>query len=373
MFSHNCKHDFKIRQRSSLVLVALISVWLVAVRAQYEEIIDPELEKKGPQVNIKNARDLQNTTSCVEPPYECPHPRIQFFLYTRYTQTRPDILDTTNDLSLYESHFNPAHPTKVLIHGFQGGRIYSPSTDIRRAYFSRGNYNIIVVDYSSLVLIPCLSQIEWSPRFCAMCIAQMAEYLARHPRGVPPERLHLIGYSIGAHIGGLTANFLPFGKLGRITGLDPTIIFYMGNNRSRDLDPSDAKFVDIIHTGAGVLGQWGPNGHADFYVNGGTSQPGCSSDTLIKQLSCDHTVVTPYFVESINSERGFWAVPCPNRFLFNLGLCDGAISEYVPMGEHVPWRARGVYYLTTNAKKPYAKGMPDGKKPPFRALPPPEV
>lgn len=65
-----------------------------------------------------------------------------------------------------------------------------------------------------------------------------------------------------------------------MTGLDPTIVFYMGKNRSRDLDPTDAHFVDVLHTGAGILGQWGPNGHADFYINGGSSQPGCASDTI---------------------------------------------------------------------------------------------
>lgn len=68
------------------------------------------------------------------------------------------------------------------------------------------------------------------------------------------------------------------------TGLDPTIVFYMGNNRSRDLDPTDAHFVDILHTGAGILGQWGPSGHADFYINGGSSQPGCASDTLFSKF-----------------------------------------------------------------------------------------
>jgi len=66
---------------------------------------------------------------------------------------------------------------------------------IRRAaaYFARGNYNIIIVDYSSLAQIPCLSQVEWAPRFCGMCIAQLANYLAEHPRGVPPDRLHMMG------------------------------------------------------------------------------------------------------------------------------------------------------------------------------------
>ncbi len=151
------------------------------------------------------------------------------------------------------------------------------------AYFTRGEYNIIIVDYSSLVQIPCLNQVEWSPSFCGKCIAQLASYLNNHPRGVTPDKLHLIGYSIGAHIAGLTANYVTKGKLGRITGLDPTIIFSMGTtgNRSRDLDNTDANFVDVIHTAAGVLGQWGPSGHADFYVNGGSSQPGCASSSLI--------------------------------------------------------------------------------------------
>lgn len=58
----------------------------------------------------------------------------------------------------------------------------------------------------------------------------------------------------------------------------------MGNNRSRDLDHTDALFVDILHTGAGILGQWGPNGHADFYVNGGSSQPGCAHDTIFRKF-----------------------------------------------------------------------------------------
>ena len=66
-------------------------------------------------------------------------------------------------------------------------------------------------------------------------------------------------------------------------GLDPTIFFYMNGNRSMDLDETDAHFVDVIHTGAGILGQWGPNGHADFYVNGGSSQPGCATSSILRK------------------------------------------------------------------------------------------
>lgn len=58
----------------------------------------------------------------------------------------------------------------------------------------------------------------------------------------------------------------------------------MGKNTSKDLDATDAHFVDILHTGAGILGQWGPNGHADFYINGGSSQPGCGSETIFSKF-----------------------------------------------------------------------------------------
>lgn len=67
----------------------------------------------------------------------------------------------------------------------------------------------------------CFQQMEWAPRFCARCIAQLINYLVHHPRGVRADDLHLVGYSVGAHISGLVANYLDpieHGKLGRITG-----------------------------------------------------------------------------------------------------------------------------------------------------------
>lgn len=149
-----------------------------------------------------------------------------------------------------------------------GGRNLSPSPDLREAYFKHGDYNIIIVDYGRAVKEPCLSQMEWSPRFGALCISQLVKYIAEHPRGVPPDKMHFIGYSVGAHIAGLVANYIKpeEGKIGRITGLDPTIFYYSTTNSSRDLDKGDAHFVDVLHTGAGILGQWSPSGHADFYV-----------------------------------------------------------------------------------------------------------
>jgi pancreatic lipase-related protein 1 len=216
----------------------------------------------------------------------------------------------------------------------------TPSPDIRKAYFSTGEFNILIVDYGAAVREPCLSQIEWSPRFASLCIAQLIKYIASHPRGVAPDYMHFIGYSVGAHLSGLVANYLKpsEGKIGRITGLDPTIFVYAGSNNSRDLDPSDAHFVDILHSSAGILGQWQPGGHADFYINGGTSQPGCGSSTIFQTLACDHTKVTPYFIESITSKRGFWAGPCTNLLSYLLGWCEPKTKDLVLMGEHCSWK-----------------------------------
>jgi len=75
----------------------------------------------------------------------------------RRTQENPELLDTTKEESLFESQFNRRYPVKIVVHGFGGGRNLSPSTDMREAFFYRGNYNIIIVDYGTLVKEPCLS------------------------------------------------------------------------------------------------------------------------------------------------------------------------------------------------------------------------
>lgn len=116
-------------------------------------------------------------------------------------------------------------------------------------YFHKGDYNVIVVDYGSLVVVPCMDQISWSPSFAGACIAQLAFYLAQHPRGVPTEKLHLLGWSIGAHIAGLTANYIEKGrKLGRITGKWALLCWRAQLHTSVCLDYRLHIMRDHIHT-----------------------------------------------------------------------------------------------------------------------------
>ena len=58
-------------------------------------------------------------------------------------------------------------------------------------------------------------------------------------------------------------------------GLDPAGPYFSYTDPEVRLDPSDARFVDVIHTDAGLLGTSQNVGDVDFYPNGGSRQPGC--------------------------------------------------------------------------------------------------
>lgn len=103
--------------------------------------------------------------------------------------------------------------------------------------------------------------------------------------GTDPNRVHLIGFSLGAHIAGCASEVLKSRHIlvGRITGLDPASPFFrhgIFRDRSRKLDASDAKLVDVVHTDGSIdfadgFGLLKPIGHVDFFPNGGREQAGC--------------------------------------------------------------------------------------------------
>ena len=104
--------------------------------------------------------------------------------------------------------------------------------------------------------------------------------------GVDPKKMHLVGFSLGAHVAGCASEVLKKRNLliGRITGLDPASPFFRNHlfrEKSRKLDSSDALLVDVVHTDGSIdfadgFGLWKPIGHIDFFPNGGRQQPGCN-------------------------------------------------------------------------------------------------
>lgn len=71
------------------------------------------------------------------------------------------------------------------------------------------------------------------------------------------------------------------------------------NNPSGRLDAGDANYVEATHTNGPTLliagaGIGAPIGHADFFANGGRSQPGCFLN------SCSHSRAVEYYSKSCN-------------------------------------------------------------------------
>lgn len=144
--------------------------------------------------------------------------------------------------------------------------------------------------------------------------------------GLRPEDVHMIGHSLGAHTAGYAGERIP--GIGRITGLDPAEPYFQGMGPSIRLDPSDATFVDVIHTDGRSFflleipgyGMSQSCGHIDFYPNNGKEQPGCALSqeggtliplTLIKDgieeasrvlLACNHVRAIKLFIDSINGK-----------------------------------------------------------------------
>nr|XP_020441019.1 lipase member H-like [Monopterus albus] len=92
--------------------------------------------------------------------------------------------------------------------------------------------------------------------------------------GASLSSVYFIGISLGAHLAGFVGANLK-GKIGHITGLDPAGQMFISATLEERLDPSDAMFVDVLHTDMNSFGMRGAHGHIDFYANGGADQPGC--------------------------------------------------------------------------------------------------
>jgi len=92
-------------------------------------------------------------------------------------------------------------------------------------------------------------------------------------------------------------------KIVNFTALDPAgPLFACGSLKMR-LDPSDAKYVVVLHTNGekffkGGLGTMLPMGHLDFYANGGLKQPFCGSVSK-SMLDCKPTrcLISPKYIK----------------------------------------------------------------------------
>ncbi|XP_058792149.1 pancreatic lipase-related protein 2-like [Phymastichus coffea] len=300
--------------------------------------------KEQPQVAVLKIVQSDNRGVLDEP--------IGFILYTRADPEKGVHLNINDLESLTNSDFSPDRPTKFITHGWKSSAFSASIINMKKEYLINGDYNVILVNWEPMAASTFyLGPMRNTGKVGAKA-AQFIDFLVRET-GISTDRIHFIGHSLGAHVAGNTGEQVTSGKMGRITGLDPALPgFHVLTMDKGRLDPSDALYVDVIHSCGGVLGYLQPLGHTDFYPNAGIAvQPGCCCVPELIE-ACSHGRAYHYFTESINSRIGLIAKPCETWDKYLQGECDNNVP--VLLGEHVDKSARGSHFLRTRSEPPFA-------------------
>lgn len=253
-----------------------------------------------------------------------------------------DVMIVAHDPTTVEaSTFDPSKPTKFIIHGFidTGNSYWLPL--FAEDFLAYGDYNVFRVDWGGGSL-PMYSQAVANIRVVGLEIGYLVNWLVSN-YGLNPADVHLLGHSLGSHASGYAGEQIP--GLGRISGLDPAGPYFTSTAPFVRLDPTDAQFVDNIHTDADSIlmlgyGTGQPLGHIDFYPNSGHDQPGCDPISIaidaitpddigdIRDIAaCSHCRAIFLFQDSLSSTCNFLAHECFNYDSFVTGNCGSCGSD----------------------------------------------
>nr|CAH7760806.1 unnamed protein product [Callosobruchus chinensis] len=233
------------------------------------------LPKSPPMFHIQNYSLILYPVDKFKCPKVDEHRDVIFNLYTRLNPEEPQVLEIGNDELLATSNFNFNNPTVLFFHGFTESPKAGDYQAMRLSFLGQGDYNIILTNTERLLAGLYYVDAVVNCKYIGKYAAAFVDYLVH--RGLNLPDLHVIGFSLGAQIAGFVGQYITSGKLSRITGLDPAGPLYNHVPPSMRLDPTDAEFVDIVHSSAALFGYKYSCGHVDFWPNGGgPKQPGCS-------------------------------------------------------------------------------------------------
>ncbi|XP_017083667.2 phospholipase A1 1 [Drosophila eugracilis] len=295
---------------------------------------------------------------------------LRYDLYTPLNPEERQLLRPGDLNALKNSHFNPKWPVRVSIHGWAGKSTSCSNAAIKDAYLSRGNYNVIILDWSRQSLDISYPRVSKQLPSIAASVAKMLRFLHENT-GVPYEQIYLVGHSAGSHISGLTGKILKPNRLGAIIALDPAGLTQLSLGPEERLDVNDALYVESIHTDLTLLGNPSTKlSHASFFVNWGLGQPHCPNATATEfDFVCDHFAAMFYFAESVREPKSFAALRCNSSQSVISATCNcnsGGSRKYAAqictgnefMGGEPAVPKRGIFYLSTRQQSPY--GYNDG-------------
>nr|XP_012303456.1 pancreatic triacylglycerol lipase [Aotus nancymaae] len=301
----------------------------------------------------------------------------RFLLYTNENPNNFQEL-VADPSTISDSNFKTNRKTRFIIHGFIDKGEESWLSDLCTKMFQVESVNCICVDWKGGSRTG-YTQASQNVRIVGAEVAYFVEVL-QSAFGYSPSDVHIIGHSLGSHAAG-EAGRRTNGTIGRITGLDPAEPCFEGAPELVRLDPSDAQFVDVIHTdSAPIIPNLGFGtsqlvGHLDFFPNGGIEMPGCKKNALSQIVdingiwegtrdfaACNHLRSYKYYSDSIVNPDGFAGFPCASYSVFSANKCFPCPSGGCPQMGHYADRFVGktndvgqTFYLNTGDASNFAR------------------
>ncbi|XP_054337978.1 phospholipase A1 member A isoform X5 [Pongo pygmaeus] len=252
--------------------------------------------------------------------------KVQFLLFVPSNPSCGQLVEGSSDLQ--NSGFNATLGTKLIIHGFRVlGTKPSWIDKFIRTLLLATNANVIAVDWiygSTGVYFSAVKNVIKLSLEISLFLNKLLVL------GVSESSIHIIGVSLGAHVGGMVGQLFG-GQLGQITGLDPAGPEYTRASVEERLDAGDALFVEAIHTDTDNLGIRIPVGHVDYFVNGGQDQPGCPTFFYAgySYLICDHMRAVHLYISALENSCPLMAFPCASYKAFLAGRCLDCFNPFL--------------------------------------------
>ncbi|XP_022219675.2 pancreatic lipase-related protein 3 [Drosophila obscura] len=257
-----------------------------------------------------------------------------FLLYTRRTAESPQTLEPEVE-SLVRSSFYAADPIVLSLPRWLGNSSAPEHSAVVAAQLEQRECNVITVDLAETTDEAAITE----------SVGSLIELLNRN-FDVPLARILLVGFAEGAHLAGAVAAKVQTAlgqRLPQLTALDPTEA-----SLQHVLSPSDAQFVEVVHTNGGGLGTLERLGHVDYYPNGGETQPGCVED------SCSHERSFELLAEMWSPENDFVSALCGSVETMNVQNCRWTSLKMGQRSQREP--TPGIYFLETRSAQPFARG-----------------
>uniref|UniRef100_A0A2K6C942 Phospholipase A1 member A n=1 Tax=Macaca nemestrina TaxID=9545 RepID=A0A2K6C942_MACNE len=282
--------------------------------------------------------------------------KVQFLLFVPSNPNCGKLVEGSSDLQ--NSGFNATLGTKLIIHGFSVlGTKPSWIDKFIRTLLHATNANVIVVDWiygsTGVYFLAVKNVIKLSLKICLFLNKLLV-------LGVSESSIHIIGVSLGAHVGGMVGQLFG-GQLGQITGN----IHPCPSSRSAASQlPEAKKLMEFC-----LLSDFGiriPVGHVDYFVNGGQDQPGCPTYFYAgySYLICDHMRAVHLYISALENSCPLMAFPCDSYAAFLAGHCLDCFNPFllscprIGLVEHggvkiEPLPKEVKVYLLTTSNAPY--------------------